>query len=323
MEKEDMIKVMVAGLAVLVIAAPLLIGTMTALTEDGPTYTYTVETEDEYDEETGELLSMTPRRALDMVEYAKSKGADSWELTVYYGSYDYTIYKNGRIIEEVTDSPNWGIYQETLWYIHSDGYGCTYPYSTSVYLYNETMDQSSGLSKLAFTSSRGTTEIKGYNINDEIVYEQTVKLEKLWFINVHGNYIVGPNDNVQFVDIDDIYIFNRAPNLLIHGDRAEYNIDGTVYEGTAEYSYTGSSDTQVKTLDSVDISVRWYSENMQEWVDIEIQYEGMINNIITPAELTYKEPYVKGNMAAMVVIIPAIVLLGIGLYLFKRLSNSE
>lgn len=321
MEKEDMIKVMVTGLAVLVIAAPLLIGTMTALTEDGVTHTYTVETEDTYDAETGELISTQPPKARDFVEYAKSKG-DSWTFSIGYTSHSYTIYKNGKIVEQVTDEYNvGGGYYSILWYIHSDGFGQVFPYSAPIYLTSEKVNSLS-MVNLVFSYSKGTTEITGYDHDQSVVYEQSVKMEKLWYGNVHGNYIIGPNSNVQYINNDDLY-WVLDNGIFIHGDTVEIWNNNVKYTGDVEYTYTESDDPNVKTLSRMDYSVRYYSSYAENWFDITGYQEGTFKDIITPAELTYKEPYVKGNMAAMVAIIPAIVLLGIGMYLFKRLSDSE
>lgn len=323
MEREDMIKVIVAGVAVLAIAAPLLIGTMTALTRDGPTETYTVETEDYYDSETGELISTQPRRALDMVEYAKGKGADSWTFTVTYTTHDFTLYRNGRIIEQRTDESNWtSSYGSVLWYIHSAGYGFVYPYSAPIYLYNETTSMTPGMEHITFTYSKGDTLIEGYDYGNQKIYEQTVKMQRMWFIDIHGNYIVGPNSNVQYINNDDIYMFIRDPNALVHGDTVTMYKDGTRYTGTAEYTYTDSEDP-VKVLTGADVSIRYYEPSLDEWIDGERHMEAPYYDIITPAELRYKEPYAGDTLSAVLAVIPVVVLLGIGLYLFRRLSQSE
>ena len=334
MEKEGMIKIVALGVAILAIAVPIMISCMNGLANDGVVETYYADVEYEYDEETGKILSTSPDLAYDMVEYAKSRGATSWELYISMITNSYVLYKNGTIIEKVDNERNWASDNQLSAYIHEDGFGYISMYSVRAYLMNERVTYESvyGENCFAFINDGTNTTInKATWIMDDVEnpeighYEitetlQTVKMEKLWFRNVNGNYAFGGNLRPQYINNEDIYFFASpwTSNVaMIHGNKVVIKGDGVTAQGDVNYQYTSSDDdSPVKTLTQIEISAEWDGGERTE------RYSGYSWDTITPIKMTYKEPYSKGMLGAVLSIIPIVVFVGIGMYVFGRLSNG-
>ena len=331
MEKEGMIKIVALGVAILAIAVPIMISCMNGLADDGTIETYNAPVEYE---EAGTVIITTPTCAYDMVEYAKKRGATSWDFDIGYMTHSYTLYKNGNIIERVEEDDNtaYGSANQILAYIHEDGFGYLFDYSVRPYLVNEIMN-TYGSHRFMFVNDGTNTTINtakwvSEDENDPEVghYEvdqhlQTVKMKNMWFHDVRGNYLFGKNSQPQYINNEDIYYFTSiqgSPVTMVHGNDVTVMGNGETAKGNVNYYYSTSDDSPVKTLTGMDLSVEWDGMELSEHEG----YDGMIWDTITPITMTYKEPYSKGMLGAVLSIIPIVVFVGIGMYVFGRLSNG-
>lgn len=322
MEKENLIKIVVGAVVLVVAVIPIMMTCFSGVMSDGSVTTYT--------NDDGK------NRGIDIIEYAKEKKADGWHARIGYGCIWYELFRNGNVIEtwgEDAQDPYHQINMTNPYdyscipflYVYDGGYGGTsYFRNATIYVWEN--DQVIGSRCIDITVSGKditmTPYTENYDPETDIVTwipgTSVVKhdVEKLYIAKTDGKYMLGEMSSLTYTDEDQILIVFSLGTMCITfmGDDYKIKSSNTITDVSIDYVTEDLEGGGTKiTSATVNYTIDGFEQTRQ------------INSFdsVMPYTVNYVDGYVTPTMSIVLSIIPILILVGIVFWVLARFKMGE
>ena len=323
MEKENLIKIVVGAVVLVVAVIPIMMTCFSGVMSDGSVTTYT--------NDDGK------NRGIDIIEYAKEKKADGWHARIGYGCTWYELFKNGNVIETWGEDAQDPYHQVNMTnsydyncipflYVYDGGYGST-SFFRNAKLYvvedNHIIDGTQCLDVVS--SGNGMTMTPYTDVYDPETDSDTwvagqsitkTDIEKVYIAKTDGKYMLGEMNSLTYTDENQILIVYTMGTMCITfmGDDYKVKSGSTVTDVSIDYvtedlegggkkitsatvNYTVDGDEQTRQIDSFDS--------------------------VMPYTVSYVDGYVTPTMSIVMSIIPILILVGIVFWILAKFKMGE
>ena len=323
MERENLIKIVVGAVVLVVAVIPIMMTCFSGVMSDGSVTTYT--------NDDGK------NRGIDIIEYAKEKKADGWHARIGYGCTWYELFRNGNVIEtwgEDAQDPyhqynmnNSGDYSVIPFlYIYDGGYGSvSYFRNAAIYVWEN--DQVIGGARCVDITVSGkditmTPYSESYDPETDIVTwipgTSVVKhdVERFYLAKTDGKYMLGEMSSLTYTDEDQILIVFSLGTMCITfmGDDYKVKSSNTITDVSIDYV----------TEDLEDGGKKITSATVNYTID-GVEQTRQINSFdsVMPYTVSYVDGYVTPTMSMVLSIIPILILVGIVFWVLARFKMGE
>lgn len=311
MEKENIIKIVVGAVVLVIAVIPIMMTCFSGVMSDGSVTTYT--------NDDGK------NRGIDIIEYAKEKKADGWHARIGYGCTWYELFRNGNVIETWGEDAQDPYHQDNMTnsydydcipflYVYDGGYGSTsYFRNAAIYVWEDTQVIGAARCIDITVSGKDITMTPYTDYFDPETEELTwipgtpvVKhdVERFYLAKTDGKYMLGEMSSLTYTDEDQILIVFSLGNMCITfmGDDYEVKSSSTITDVSIDY-VTEDLEGDGKTITSATV---YYTYNGVEQTRQVYSFDSVM-----PYTVSYVDGYVTPMMSMLISIIPILILVGI------------
>ena len=323
MERENLIKIVVGAVVLVVAVIPIVMTCFSGVMSDGSVTTYT--------NDDGK------NRGIDMIEYAKEKKADGWHVRVGFGCTWYELFKNGNVIETWGEDAQDPYHQYNMTgytdyncipflYVYDGGYGSTsYFRNAAIYVWedNAVIDNARCIDiTVSGKDITMTPYTESYDPETDTVTwipgTPVVKhdVERVYLAKTDGKYMLGEMSSLTYTDEDQILIVYSLGTMCITfiGDDYKIKSSNTITDVSIDYVTEDlegggtkiTSATVYYTIDGVDQTRQINSFDS-----------------VMPYTVSYVDGYVTPTMSIVLSIIPILILVGIVFWVLARFKMGE
>lgn len=326
MEKEGLMKIVLGAVILVVAVVPIMTTCFNGLFVSGDVTTYT--NDDDGDE---------GNRGVEITEYAKKKGADSWHVRIGYGCTWYELKKGDKVIE------TWGVdpiedygynmdnafdyYSLPLIFFYNNGDNGAFVFYRNAQMYGI---MEGGYRCLDIVPDGNGITVKGYPMNDELEpdIEAYPDLDGLYFAKDGGDYMLGCLNSMTYTDEKQLSIIIHSAGLssteiIIRDGKITLNntIDSIeIYDLDVEY-VTEDLEGGGKKLTAINISYKYDDTRYAETFPISYTQDSRFDAVM-PYTVYTVDGYVTPMMSILLTVIPIVILAGIVFWLIARMKLS-
>lgn len=323
MEKENLIRIVVGAVVLVVAVIPIMMTCFSGVMSDGSVTTYT--------NDDGK------NRGIDIIEYAKEKNADGWHARIGYGCTWYELFKNGNVIETWGEDAQDPYHQVNMTnsydyncipflYVYDGGYGSTSFFrNAAIYVREDTYVINQARCVDITISGKDVTMTPYTDYFDPETEELTwipgtpaVKhdVERFYIAKTNGKYMLGEMSSLTYTDENQILI---------------------VYPLDSECITFMGNDYKVKSgSPATDISIDYVTEDLEgggkkitsatvNYTVDGVEQTRQIDSFdsVMPYTVSYVDGYVTPTMSMVMSIIPILILVGIVFWVLAKFKMGE
>lgn len=330
MEKEGLMKIVLGAVILVVAVVPIMTTCFNGLFVSGDVTTYT------NDDDGNETYGHIGNRGIEITEYAKKKGADSWHVRIGYGCTWYELKKGDNIIETWGEDPTdhgynmenaTDYYSLPLIFFYNNGDNGAYVFYRNAQMYG-IMER--GYWCLDIIPDGNGITVKGYLMGDETEpdTETYPDLDGLYFAKDGGDYMLGCLNSMTYTDEKQLSVVIHGAGLsstdiIIHDGKVTLNNTSDaieIYDLDVEY-VTEDLEGGGKKLTAIKISYKYDDPLYAETFPVSYTQDSRFDAVM-PYTVYTVDGYVTPMMSILLTVIPIVILAGIVFWLIARMKLS-
>lgn len=337
MEKEGLMKIVLGAVILVVAVIPITITCFNGLFVSGDVTTYT------NDDDGGSTYDHSANRGIEITEYAKKKGADSWHVKVGAWCTWYELKKGNSIIETWGNDPaEYGpanienlaehdTIEMMFFYNGGDSGGYTYFHNADIYLNNASASAFDihGADYLDVVSDGRDAILTSYRAGNPQTTATLPELDALYIVKSGGDYMLGDLKSMTYTDekqlnlvLDDTNSISYGAIIVHDGEITFGNLPDTIEVFDLDIGYTTEElEGGGKRITAIEVSYKYTDTYTAETYTVENTIDSRFNAVM-PYTVYTVDGYVTPMSSILLTVIPIVILAGIVFWLIARMKLS-